>query len=57
MEEVTKETRNEKHETKKVNGTEERNPYKPKTALIPKVVLEDPQTQLYRDQMKIHALI
>jgi hypothetical protein len=25
--------------------------------MIPKVILEDPQTQLYRDQMKTHALI
>jgi hypothetical protein len=57
MEEVAKETQNEKHETRKVNGMEERNPCKPKTTLIPKVVLEDPQTQLYRDQMKMHALI
>jgi hypothetical protein len=33
------------------------NPCKPKTTLIPKVILEDPQTQLYREQMKTHALI
>jgi hypothetical protein len=39
------------------NGVEGRNPCKPKTTLIPKVILEDPQTQLYRDQMKMHALI
>ena len=57
MEEVTKETRNEKHETRKVNGMKECNPCKPKTTLIPKVVLEDPQMQIYRDQMKMHALI
>jgi hypothetical protein len=57
MEEVAKETRNEKHETGKVNGTEEHNPCKPKTTLIPKVVLEDPQMELYRHQMKMHALI
>jgi hypothetical protein len=25
--------------------------------MIPKVILEDPQTQLYMDQMKMHALI
>jgi hypothetical protein len=25
--------------------------------MIPKVILEDPQTQLYKDQMKTHALI
>jgi hypothetical protein len=52
MEEVAKETHNEKYETGKVNETEEHNPCKPKTTLIPKVVLEHPQTQLYRDQMK-----
>lgn len=57
MEEVAKETKNKKHETGKVNGTKEHNPWKSKTALIPKVVLEDPQMQLYRDQMKMHALI
>jgi hypothetical protein len=57
MEEVTKENQNEKHETRKVNRTKERNPYKPKTTLIPKVVLEDPQAQLYMDQMKMHELI
>ena len=57
MEEVTKENQNEKHETRKVNRMKERNPYKPKTTLIPKVVLEDPQAQLYMDQMKMHALI
>jgi hypothetical protein len=28
-----------------------------KNTMIPKVVLEDPQTQEYRDQMKVHALI
>jgi hypothetical protein len=57
MEKVAKETQNEAQETAKANGTEGRNPCKPKTTMIPKVVLEDPQTQLYRDQMKTHALI
>jgi hypothetical protein len=56
-EEVAKETQKEAQETAKANGTEGRNPCKPKTTMIPKVVLEDPQTQLYRDQMKTHALI
>jgi hypothetical protein len=37
--------------------TEGHNPCKPKTTMIPKVILEDPQMQLYRDQMKTHALI
>jgi hypothetical protein len=57
MEEVAKETQNEAQETAKANGTEGRNPCKPKTTMIPKVVLEDPQTQLYKDQMKTHVLI
>jgi hypothetical protein len=39
------------------NGVEGCNPCKPKTTLIPKVILEYPQTQLFQDQMKIHALI
>jgi hypothetical protein len=56
MEEVAKETQNEKHETGKVNGMEEHNPCKPKTILIAKVLLEDSQTQLYMDQMKMHVL-
>jgi hypothetical protein len=33
------------------------NACKPKMTMIPKVVLEDPQTQEYRDQMRVHALI
>jgi hypothetical protein len=55
--EDAKETQNEAHETAKANETEGCNPCKPKTAMIPKVILEDPQTQLYKDQMKTHALI
>jgi hypothetical protein len=39
------------------NGEYWCNPCKPKTTFIPKVILEDPQTQLYWDQMKTHALI
>jgi hypothetical protein len=42
MEEVAKETQKEAQETAKANGTEGRNPCKPKTTMIPKVVLEDP---------------
>jgi hypothetical protein len=57
MEEDAKETQKETHETAEANGMEGHNPCKPKTTIIPKVVLEDPQMQLYRDQMKTHALI
>ena len=39
------------------SGVDGHNPCKPKTTLIPKVILEDPQTQLFRDQMKTDALI
>jgi hypothetical protein len=39
------------------NGVGGSNPCKPKMTMIPKVVLEDPQTQEYRDQMRVHALI
>jgi hypothetical protein len=55
--EDTEETQNETQEIAKANGTEGRNPCKPKTTMIPKVILEDPQRKLYRDQMKMHALI
>jgi hypothetical protein len=55
--EEAKETQSEAQETAKANGTEGRNPCKPKTTMIPKVILENPQTQLYSDQMKTHALI
>jgi hypothetical protein len=44
-------------ESDKIKGVEGCNPCKPKTTLIPKVILEDPQTQILRDQMKTHALI
>jgi len=57
MGEETRETQSEAQDTAKPNGIEGRNPCKPKTTMIPKVILEDPQTQLYRDQMKTHALI
>jgi hypothetical protein len=57
MGEEARETQSEAQETGKPNGTEGHNPCKPKTTMIPKVILEDPQTQLYRDQMKTHALI
>jgi hypothetical protein len=39
------------------NGVEGSILCKPKTIMIPKVILEDLQMQLYRDQMKRHALI
>jgi hypothetical protein len=44
-------------ETLSTNGAEGRNPCKPKTKMIPEVILDDPQMQLYRDQMKTHVLI
>jgi hypothetical protein len=57
MGEEARETQNDAQEPANPNGVEGRNPCKPKTTLIPKVILEDPQTQLFRDQMKMHALI
>jgi hypothetical protein len=51
------ETQNDVQKPANPNGVEGRNPCKPKTTLIPKVILEDPKTQLYWDQMKTHALI
>jgi hypothetical protein len=57
MGEEARETQNVVQETMRPNGAEGRNPCKPKTTMIPKVILEDLQTQLYRDQMKTHALI
>jgi hypothetical protein len=38
-------------------GVGRNNACKPKITAIPKVVLEDPQTQEYRDQMRAQALI
>jgi hypothetical protein len=49
--------RTDAQETTNPSGVDGRNPCKPKTTLIPKVILEDPQMQLFRDQMKMHALI
>jgi hypothetical protein len=57
MGEEVRETQNDAQKPANPNGVEGRNPCKPKTTLIPKVILEDPQTQLFRDQMKTHALI
>jgi hypothetical protein len=57
MGEEARETQNDAQEPENPNGVEGHNPCKPKTKLIPKVILEDPQMQLYRDQMKTHALI
>jgi len=49
MGEEAKETQNVAQETASPNGAEGRNPCKPKTAIIPKVILDNPQTQLYKD--------
>jgi hypothetical protein len=57
MGEDARETQNIAQETTSPNGEEGRNPCKSKTTMIPKVILDDPQTQLYKDQMKTHALI
>jgi hypothetical protein len=57
MVEEARETQNDAQEPGNPNGAEGRNPCKPKTTLIPKVILEDTQMQLFRDQMKTHALI
>jgi hypothetical protein len=47
MGEEARETHNDAQEPANPNGVEGRNPCKPKTTLIPKVILEDPQMQLY----------
>ena len=57
MGEEAREIQNVAQETTSPNGEEGHNPCKPKTTMIPKVILDDPKTQLYRDQMKMHALI
>jgi hypothetical protein len=57
MGEEARETRNEAQVLENPNGVEGHNPYKPKTTLIPNVILEDPQTQLFLDQMKMQTLI
>jgi hypothetical protein len=57
MGEEAKETQNVAQEMASLNGAEGSNPCKPKTTMIPKVILDDPQTQLFRYQMKMHALI
>jgi hypothetical protein len=57
MGEESRETHSEAQDIVTPNGAEGRNPCKPKKTMIPKVVLENPQTQLYRDQMKTHVLI
>jgi hypothetical protein len=57
MGEEARETQNDAQEPANPNGVEGCNLCKPKTTLIPKVILEDPQTQLYRDQMKMHEFI
>jgi hypothetical protein len=55
--EEAREAHNDAQEMTNPSGVDGRNPCKPKTILIPKVILEDPQTQLFRDKMKTHALI
>jgi hypothetical protein len=57
MGEGAREAQNDVQATTNPSGAEGHNPCKPKTTLIPKVILEDPQTQLFQDQMKTHALI
>jgi hypothetical protein len=57
MREETKKPQNVVQETVSTNGAEGRNPCKPKKKMIPEVVLDDPQTHLYKDQMKTYALI
>jgi len=49
MGEEARENQNVAQETVSPNGAEGCNPCKPKTTMIPKVILEYPQTQLYRD--------
>jgi len=44
MGEEARETQNATQEPENPNGVERRNPCKPKTTLIPKVILEDPHT-------------
>jgi len=49
MEEEARETQREMQDTKKTNRAEGHNSCKPKTTMIPKVILEDLQMQLYRN--------
>jgi hypothetical protein len=57
MGEESKETQNDVQEQENPNGVEGHNLCKPKIELIPKVILEYPQTQLFQDQMKMHPRI
>ena len=57
MGEEARETQNDAEEPVNPNGVDGHNPCKPKTTLIMRVKLEYPQTQLFQDQMKTHALI
>jgi hypothetical protein len=57
MGEVAREAHNGAQAMTNPSGVEGHNPCKPKTTLMPKVILEDPQTKLYRHQMKMHSLI
>jgi hypothetical protein len=56
-EEEARETQSDTQDTMNTNLAEGCNPCKPKSTLIPKVIQEDLQTQLYKNQMKVHALI
>jgi hypothetical protein len=49
MGEEARETHNVAQETTRPNGEKECNPCKPKTTMIPKVILENPQMQIYKD--------
>jgi hypothetical protein len=57
MGEEARESHREVQDTMMPNGAVVCNPCKPQKIMIPKVILEDPQTQIYSDQMKTHELI
>jgi hypothetical protein len=57
MREEMRKPQNVVKETMSTNGAEGCNPCKSKTKMIPEVILDDLQIQLYRDEMKTHALI
>jgi hypothetical protein len=55
--EKAREAQNGTQEIENPSGVGGHNLCKPKTTLITKFILEDPQTQLFQDHMKMHALI
>jgi len=57
VEEEAREAQKVAQEPRNPSGEDGHNPCKHKKTMIPKVILEDPKTQLYQDQMKTHALI